>query len=134
MDLLWRRVFPGRPEQASQARRFVRLVLAGAPIVEEAELIVSELAGNALRHTRSAPDGFFVVEVTWNATDVRIAVRDDGGSGVPRLGGTEPSPDEEGGRGLVMVAALATRTGYDGSPETGHTVWALLEQRPSAPA
>jgi hypothetical protein len=50
-----RRVFPGRPDQVAQARRFVGRVLSGCPVADDALLCVSELASNAIRHTRTGP-------------------------------------------------------------------------------
>ncbi|MEV7966092.1 ATP-binding protein [Sphaerisporangium sp. NPDC088356] len=142
---VWHRAFPGRLDQAAHARAFVRFLLADTPCVDEAELIVSELAGNALRHTRSgSPDGWFAVEVMLNRTfrdhshgqpvNALITVFDSGGGGVPALDGhKQPDPDKESGRGLATVAALAARIGYQGTPETGHRVWAYLALSPWAP-
>ena len=177
--LIWRRVFPGTLDQAPRAREFVRLLLADAPRADDAELIVSELVGNALRHSRSGePGGWFVVEVMSHplpgaenpgpdtAAAVLLTVYDCGGAGVPRFnrlerggtperdggaagnGGSEPhgeverhgglqrwgwpDDDEEGGRGLATVAAIAFRVGCQGSPSAGHRVWAYL--CPACPA
>ncbi|GII81109.1 hypothetical protein Sru01_60910 [Sphaerisporangium rufum] len=55
--------------------------------------------------------------------EVLLGVHDRGGGGVPRFG-AELNRDGEGGRGLAMVAALATRAGHHGSPAGGHRVWA----------
>jgi hypothetical protein len=131
--LVWRRVFPGRMDQAPAARRFARFLLAGTPFADDAELVVGELAGNALRHTRSGrPGGCFTVEVGLTTArrdpvpvSVLLTVYDLGGGGVPCLapGGFS---DEECGRGLSIVAALSTRTGHQGGPATGHRVWAYL--------
>lgn len=137
-DLIWRRTFPGNLEQAPQARRFVRFLLADTPFTDDAELIASELAGNALAHSRSgAPDGWFTVEVTLNSTardkiaapavHALITVYDNGGRGTPTfLQHDQPAEDEEHGRGLATVAALASRVGFQGTPATGHRVWAYL--------
>ena len=52
----WRlfRHFLGRPTSVTEARRFITATLGAWPVVESAELIVSELATNAVRHTASA--------------------------------------------------------------------------------
>ncbi|GII76304.1 hypothetical protein Sru01_12860 [Sphaerisporangium rufum] len=136
--LVWHRAFPGTPDQAARARAFVRFLLSGLPCADEAELIVSELAGNALRHTRSAAEGgWFAVEVTLtpgsgpdDPATVVITVDDCGGGGVPSFTGRSPvEAFAESGRGLATVAALAARTGYHGSPATGHRVWAVFALR-----
>ncbi|GII83426.1 hypothetical protein Ssi03_14160 [Sphaerisporangium siamense] len=148
--LMWRRAYLGRPDQVSQSRRFVRFLLGDTMFAIDAELIVGELAGNAVRHTRSgASGGHFTVEVTFTsarqrplrspaaAAGVLITVYDLGGGGVPRLGGEDlpGSPREvdgrdpaieESGRGLTIVSALARRCGHQGGPVTGHRVWAYL--------
>ncbi|MFC6086217.1 ATP-binding protein [Sphaerisporangium aureirubrum] len=133
--LIWRRVFPGGLDQAPAARRFVRFLLGDTPFAEDAELIVGELAGNALRHTRSgSAGGHFTVEVTLTpapcrmptrAAGVLLTVFDLGGGGSPCFGGPG-APYEENGRGLSIVHALATRAGHQGTPATGHRVWAYL--------
>lgn len=125
----------------AQARRLVRFLLADTPCADDAELIVSELAGNALRHSRSGDaDGSFTVEVVLGrasplrhggeAIGILITVHDQGGNGVPWFRREQPpDPNEENGRGLATVAALATRTGYQGGPTIGHRVWAYLSAR-----
>ncbi|MFC4585421.1 ATP-binding protein [Sphaerisporangium corydalis] len=138
--LVWSRAFPGRLDQAAHARRFVRFLLEDTPCADDAELIVSELAGNALRHTRSGTEGgSFLVEVTLarppgtpgvrergGYVGVLISVHDDGGGGVPRLLDHGTPPGAENGRGLAIVTALATRVGFQGAPTLGHTVWVYV--------
>ncbi|MFC4534022.1 ATP-binding protein [Sphaerisporangium dianthi] len=146
--LIWRRAFSARPDQASGARRFARFLLAGTVFADDAELIVGELAGNAIRHTRSGPpDGHFTVEITLtsarhaaltapaSAVNVLITVYDLGGGGIPRFddGGRHDSY-EENGRGLAIVTALAARVGHQGTPAGGHRVWAYLTAPDSHPA
>jgi len=43
-----RRAFPGRAEQISRARDFTKRVLGSCSVTDEAVLLVSELATNAL--------------------------------------------------------------------------------------
>ena len=134
VEMTWQRVFPGEAGQVPNARRFVRALLADTAQATDAELIVSELAGNALRHTRSGgPGGRFLVELR-RGKRVRVAVYDAGGGGVPRLPGPEPVLFGEGGRGLFMVAAVAGEVGCDGCPVTGHVVWACLPVDEPGPA
>ncbi|WP_203988769.1 ATP-binding protein [Sphaerisporangium rufum] len=135
--LVWRRTFPNRPDQAPEARRFARLLLAGTRFADDAELIVGELAGNAVRHTGGGPPGgHFTVEITVTTTcrpatapaadGVLITVSDPGGGGVPRFDAGRPDTHQEHGRGLGIVTALATRAGAQGTPVGGHRVWAYL--------
>ncbi len=126
---------PCEPESASLARRLVaeRLVAWSLPeSVDAAELLVSELVGNAVRHT-----GCRLLEVSVRLTDgrVRVAVR-DGSRSLPVVINTGAS--EEGGRGLALVDALADSWGALEVP-FGKVVWAELGapglvRPPGAPA
>jgi serine/threonine-protein kinase RsbW len=125
--LVWRRVFAGTADQVPEARRFIRYLLADAdePLRQDAELIVSELAGNAVRHTSSGGrHGTFIVEMTRTVEQIRVAVYDCGWGGVPKL--TPCRTGADCGRGLAIVAELADATGYEGSDDVGHVVWATL--------
>ena len=106
------RVFPGRADQAAQARRWIRGLAAGAAELAcaDAELVVSELFANAVQHTRSGDEGGTVtVAVT---ADGVIHVHDLGTAGRPACPGlAEAAPGglrqlETSGRGLFIVAAL----------------------------
>ena len=102
----------GRPDRAQVARAFVGAVLGpGHPCGDNAALLVSELFGNSVRHSDSGLPGETVtVAVTAGGDVVRVEVTDRSGLGVPEL---RPAGSEgEGGRGLVLVAALAERWGW----------------------
>jgi anti-sigma regulatory factor (Ser/Thr protein kinase) len=99
----------GRAERARVARALLAAVLGpGYPSTDVAVLLVSEIFGNSVRHSRSGDPGEMItvaVKVTGSA--VRVEVTDLRGPGVPELVPT--GGDEEGGRGLQLVAGLATR-------------------------
>jgi anti-sigma regulatory factor (Ser/Thr protein kinase) len=101
----------GRAERARVARAFVGAVLGpGHPCGDDAELLVSEVFGNSVRHSGSAAPGETVtVAVRSGDGVVRIEVTDRAGPGTPEL--RPVGRDAEGGRGLQLVAALATRWG-----------------------
>ncbi|GAA3116635.1 ATP-binding protein [Streptosporangium carneum] len=124
--LTWRRTFPGRLDQVPRARQFVRFLLADSSCRDDAEQAVAELAANAVAHTASGrPHGVFVVEVVRKAATVRVTVHDHGLGGVPEFGHRERAdPFAERGRGLDLIAALASKAGHRGAPATGHAVWA----------
>jgi anti-sigma regulatory factor (Ser/Thr protein kinase) len=84
-------------------------------LVERAELLVSELVTNAIRHT----SGESRIVVSDEGPSVRIVVADVGDGGVVVR---QPQLSDVAGRGLVLVAAVADRWGasYEG-PE--HVVW-----------
>ncbi|MFC7493025.1 MULTISPECIES: response regulator [unclassified Nocardioides] len=106
----------------SGARRFVRNQLIEWGIestVEDAMLVVSELATNALTHAESS----YRVRLTAVGPALRIEVEDDG-TGTP-----EPQPlteTEEHGRGLHLVGALAASWGMESVESGGKRIWAEL--------
>jgi len=116
---------PARPEQVSAARRFV----AGAigddhPRADAALLLTSELATNAVLHSRSRlPGGTVTVAVAQDASSVLVTVTDDGSeAGRPAL---SPCQEGEHGNGLLLVESLSDSWGY--RQEAGHTVvWFTL--------
>ncbi|WEH16934.1 ATP-binding protein [Streptomyces sp. VNUA24] len=120
----WCRAFPGLPEEVPQARRFVAALLDERGPVDDAVLIVSELATNAVRHSSSGlADGWFLVIVSFGHDLVRIEVVDTGSEGEPCL--RDATEQEEGGRGLALIAACAKDWGVKNWPD-GRSVWAEL--------
>jgi len=101
----------GRAERTRAARAFVREVLGpGHPCGEAAELLVSEVFGNSVRHSGSgAPGETVTVVVRAGKGLVRVEVTDLAGQGTPEL--RSAGRDAEGGRGLQLVAGLAARWG-----------------------
>jgi anti-sigma regulatory factor (Ser/Thr protein kinase) len=101
----------GRAERARVARAFVGGVLGpGHPCGDDAALLVSELFGNSVRHSRSgAAGGTVTVVVSAGDGLVRVEVTDRSGAEVPEL--YFAGRDAEGGRGLQLVAGLAARWG-----------------------
>ncbi|MFI7135854.1 ATP-binding protein [Nonomuraea sp. NPDC050153] len=123
----WRfsRYFLGSAPSVTEARRFVAALLRGWPGVSDAELIVSELATNAIRHSASGRfGGRFLVSVHAHPDRLWIGVLDEGGPSSPRV--FRPCLEGEGGRGLLVVASLALDWGVWGD-EHGRTVWAVLD-------
>jgi serine/threonine-protein kinase RsbW len=116
----WRRTFPGEPQQLGALRRWIASVLPPRPPRDDVTSVADELASNAIRHTRSGQGGQFTVEITRRGTLVRVTVTDGGAPDGPRLAGNR---DGEGGRGLVVVNALAVRAGVHGDHH-GRVVWA----------
>ncbi len=113
------------PGSAAQARRLTRARLSGWALDEDtcatAELVVSELVTNAVVHTASRQ---VVCELHDGDDQVRIAVRDEGcAPGEPHP--PPQRPEEEHGRGLLLIAALCSAWG---AQETGPglMVWADL--------
>ena len=124
-------VLPGVPESVRRARATVRRSLGGHPAAEAAALAVSELAARAIAYTRSGlPGGRFAVTLEAVPGAVLIRVHDQGARGRPDLAGR---PAGEPGRGLHIVAALATRWGTEWSVGGGRVTWCRIET-PQVPA
>ena len=102
----------GLAERARVVRAFVGGVLGpGHPCGDDAVLMVSELFGNSIRHSSSGLRGETVtVTVTFRVRTVRVEVTDRSGSGVPEL--RSAGEEAEDGRGLGLVAGLASRWGW----------------------
>jgi hypothetical protein len=118
-----RRVFPGRTEQIAQARDFTRRVLAPCPVLDEAILLASELAANAVAHTVTGSGGHFDVTIYRAETSVVIAVRDEGSDDAPAARPLDKMAED--GRGLGLVELIADRWGHCGN-EHGRTIWLQL--------
>lgn len=112
---------PGTPDSVAAARRFVVEVVRSCPwittaadVLDRAALIVSELATNALRHTRSGdPGNSFTVRVDVNEHGVRIEVHTlppRQWDSVPHVV-TPDAPSREHGRGLYLVDQWSHRWG-----------------------
>jgi DNA-binding NarL/FixJ family response regulator len=116
---------PHALSSAAAARRFVTEKVAEwgmEELLDDALLVASELAANAVTHADSACR----IRLCLNAATLRIDVIDTG-AGTPEP--QPPSWSEEHGRGLHLVDALTSAWGLEVVPE-GKVVWAELP-RPS---
>ncbi|MFD7918393.1 ATP-binding protein [Streptomyces sp. NPDC059740] len=117
---------------ARLARQLVlsQLCLWGVPVSGEfgadVASVVGELAANAVFHGRS-PGRDFELAVSCSPPLLRVAVTDTRPERLPPSSGhsPRPAPEEEGGRGLRLVDALALERGMVVGPVT-KTVWAAL--------
>lgn len=118
-------VLPCKPESARAGREFLASVTCArhmASVLDDAELMISELIGNAIRH--GLPPIEVAVRCVGTAT-LEVRVRDTGPT-VPAADHVEPEGlDAEGGRGLFLVDLLASTWGIE--PESGgKTIWFRL--------
>jgi anti-sigma regulatory factor (Ser/Thr protein kinase) len=111
------RRFRCRPEAVPAARRFVRDVLRDQEpeVAQAAELMISELATNCVRHAHT--DFELAIDARG---DIRVEVRDTGG-GRPVV--LSPPPRQLSGRGLQIVAAMSDDWGVV-PLRSGKRVWA----------
>ncbi|MFB9677528.1 ATP-binding protein [Streptosporangium vulgare] len=134
--------FAASPDQVRPARAFVADLLGdGHPFRDDAMLLTSELATNAVEHSDAGEHfdgseqsntversgggpgerpGEFVVTVAFLPHGVMITVQDPGSTRIPHL--RNPGLDATGGRGLLLVNDLATRWGFHRDP-TGTVIW-----------
>ncbi|WP_329414490.1 ATP-binding protein [Streptomyces sp. NBC_00704] len=126
--------FTSTPRGARLARRLAahRLDAWGVPYGtgphESIALVVGELTANAVRHGHvPSRDFHLLLRVSEPARTVRIEVTDTRTERTPPEPAMLPAPGSQdtGGRGLLLVAALATRWGWHLRPTgPGKTVWA----------
>ena len=120
LETTWR--FAAELTAPAEARHLLtgRLRLAGydGDLLADARLVISELAANAVVHAHSP---FSVTLLSRNAT-LRILVHDES-QVVPTV--QEASSTMLSGRGMQLVAALASRWGVDLTSD-GKVVWAEL--------
>ncbi|MFF5368701.1 ATP-binding protein [Streptomyces sp. NPDC013187] len=121
---------PGSP---AQARRLTRARLTGWSVCEDtcdsAALVVSELVTNAIVHTAST---HIVCELHDGDDLVRIAVRDEGCAPGQPHAASRTRPEEEHGRGLLLVDALCHSWGAHENG-LGLLVWAELPRTADLP-
>lgn len=126
------RTFTQRFSATRRGARLARLLAArqltewghphGTGAHDTAVLVVAELAANAVLHGR-VPGRDFVLSLSYDAARgaVRIEVTDTHPAQPARK---VPGSDEDGGRGLVLVDALAADWGVRDRLGPGKTVWA----------
>ncbi|MFE2043842.1 ATP-binding protein [Streptomyces sp. NPDC059477] len=118
---------PAAPASVGAARRRVRAVLDGWQLAEEtrddAIVVTSELVTNAVTHSASE---HVICRLRRTPQLLRIEVEDQNRSSA-RPTPRRSAPDDQSGRGLLLVAAVSADWGVDVAPDrTGRIVWAEL--------
>ena len=118
---------PWKMTSAVDVRRAVvselRKLGVNGTVIDEAEIVLSELVSNAVRHARPLADGAIRVSWTVRGDVVEAEVTDGGGPTTPRL--SPRSLWSANGRGLRIVRSLAHEWGvYEDA--NGRTVWVSL--------
>jgi anti-sigma regulatory factor (Ser/Thr protein kinase) len=115
--------FPAELDAPAAARHFLAEALRRwghrGSLLHDAELVVSELATNAVVHARSP----FSVVARSDGSGVRVSVRD---ASQFELKLRDRGPTAISGRGLPLVAAVARDCGVEVTAH-GKTVWAELQ-------
>ncbi|MET8681836.1 ATP-binding protein [Streptomyces sp. NPDC004647] len=121
---------PALVKAVPQARRRVRAVAKGLglalddDILASIELLAGEVIANAVRHTKAS----CAVCLRWTGTRLRVEVTDIDQSGTKLLARVA-STDEENGRGLLLVEAMADAWGMVPEP-AGKTTWFEISAEP----
>lgn len=120
------RTWPHGPRSAGRARRLLVRQLDAwelSALADVAELVVSELVTNAVRHAREPRGRLIATRFERLEHGVRIEVHDaNDDKPEPR----QASPDASSGRGLTLVDALtAGRWGTTSRDGVGKLVWAV---------
>ncbi|HEX8066135.1 MAG TPA: SpoIIE family protein phosphatase [Thermoleophilaceae bacterium] len=112
------------PQAPARARRAVEALAGPLPseLVEELKLLATELVTNSCRHAEARHEPV-LLELSIEERVVRLAVTDAGSGFEPPAASAEP--EDEAGRGLFIVDALADRWGVDRAG--GTRVWAELD-------
>jgi anti-sigma regulatory factor (Ser/Thr protein kinase) len=122
---------PATLQGPGAARHAVATLLRGwrrEALIDDAQLVVSELVTNAILH---APGQDSVeLELVAHAERLRITVTD---RSTLRPVVAEPHPERPRGRGMRIVDSLAIRWGVDDDQENGKRVWVELELPPRRP-
>ncbi|WP_405784229.1 ATP-binding protein [Streptomyces sp. NBC_00859] len=106
----WELAFSAEPEEVAGLRNVMRLHLGLWGLqeqIETAQLCVSELTANVIRHV--GPGTPTTLAVSMNGTYLRIEVHDPDTRALPTLIAT--SEDSEAGRGMTLVDAMVDRWG-----------------------
>jgi anti-sigma regulatory factor (Ser/Thr protein kinase) len=122
--VLGARVFPAAFDQVRTARRWaVETLGSGHPASDDTVLLLSETFTNAVHHGR----GHCVqVRLFGDGHLVGAEVVDEGGDTLPHL----RAPDDESGRGMAVVHALALDWGYEVLDQGHLLVWFIVATSP----
>lgn len=116
---------PAQPTSARRARAFVRDQVS-TPLLDNAELVASELVTNGVLHAHSP----MTLGIVTGEDCVLIAVTDRSDE---RPAEHEPSLSAEGGRGIALVASIARQWGVH-RQGSGKIIWCLIESEPTGAA
>jgi anti-sigma regulatory factor (Ser/Thr protein kinase) len=113
--------YPGRADQVQRARKDVARHLAAHPATADAILITSELASNAILHSRSKNESFTVRAEIFPGY-LRLEVEDLGGPWNPK----PRDPDRPHGLDVIQTLTGPGNWGVD-QTGTSRVVWCRLD-------
>jgi anti-sigma regulatory factor (Ser/Thr protein kinase) len=132
---------PAEPSSAAASRRHVRRLLGAwglATCVDTAQLLVSELVANAVTAARAVPGGHSAA----GGPPIELSLRRTGTSLIIEVRDPNPDPpvakragpQDEDGRGLLIVETLSRRWGHHAAGPGGKVVWCEITLPGGAPA
>jgi anti-sigma regulatory factor (Ser/Thr protein kinase) len=121
---------PATHQAPAKARRALGRLALPLPLAFDAQVAVSELVSNSVRHAGLGPDDLIRVTADWSGTRLRVHVRDRRRGTRPTAvsGSIRPAPGAESGWGLYLVEQCTSRWGTSAS---GY--WFELQQEPPRP-
>jgi serine/threonine-protein kinase RsbW len=116
----YQRTYQGRADQVRHVRSDVASYLGDSPITNDAVLVASEIASNAILHSRSR-GAHFTIRVALHRDHARVECRDAGGPWRRRRQDDRP-------HGLAVVEALTGpgAWGIETTGDGGRVVWTTL--------
>jgi anti-sigma regulatory factor (Ser/Thr protein kinase) len=121
---------PATQQAPATARRALGTLALPLPLAFDAQVAVSELVSNSVRHAGLSPDDLVRITAHWSGTRLRVHVRDRRRGSRPAgvSGAIRPAPGAESGWGLYLVEQFTSRWGTSAS---GY--WFELQQEPPHP-
>jgi anti-sigma regulatory factor (Ser/Thr protein kinase) len=121
---------PATRQAPATARRALSKLALPLPLAIDAQVAISELVSNSVRHAGLGPDDLIRVTADWSGTRLRVHVRDRRRSGRPTgvAGSLRPAPGAESGWGLYLVDHFTSRWGT-----SADGYWFELQQEPPRP-
>jgi hypothetical protein len=116
----YQRIFRGRADQMAQVRRDIAAHLDGSPVTDDAVLIASELAANAVTHSASTGE-FFTIRAETYPSYVWIECEDLGGPWH-----CKPLDDRPHGLDLIEALAGPDNWGTETTSDGDRVVWIRL--------
>ncbi|MFJ4775362.1 ATP-binding protein [Streptomyces sp. NPDC088762] len=116
------------PKAAGLLRHAVREHLGAEVCPEAAELCVSELLSNVITHLGEGTPVTLRISGSGRATRTRVELTDPDPRAWPEP--RQATDEDESGRGLALLAAVALRWGVRRGPR-GKTVWCELPRESS---
>jgi anti-sigma regulatory factor (Ser/Thr protein kinase) len=118
---------PATRQAPVKARRALGKLALPLPHAFDAQVAISELVSNSVRHAGLGPDDLIRITADWSGTRLRVHVRDRR-RGTRPTGVAEsirPAPGAESGWGLYLVDRVASRWGT-----SADGYWFELQQEP----